>query len=290
MKKSDLVNEYLSAIAFATKEYEWYQTRRIGWIIASWFVRISAFFLAALGVILTFQSGPQPYSVRFLNLEFTDPAQAAVACIVIAGMIVAANQIFLITTTWTRYINAMMKIRTAKILAELDWKNFETNLPDVVPPEQIKEARAIFRPLYSKTREIVETETAGWTTEISQSITELKSLLQAQKTTLDSLAQAEKSATTQAIQNAKSPTRGIVKVVIAGNTTVLQGVYEISVGDQKVSRTAPIASPVVVSDILGGLAKVQIQKFDNGGSILIAEDVVEVKPGLSAAVTLYHLP
>ena len=141
----ELQTKFDEAKSQAEKEYDWYAKRRWGYVILSWLTRGTAALLLASGVILPLTGSTA--AIEILHLKFTGPAQAGLACLALAGLLVGANQVFMISSTWIRYVGAMLKIRTLIKAAEFDWTAQKAGLTEPVPTAEAQKALAAFNAL-----------------------------------------------------------------------------------------------------------------------------------------------
>ena len=284
MDIASLDAEFQKVKAIAQKEHDWYARHRWGYVVFSWLIRIMASACLLLATVLPLSKSVDPITVLGI-FAFAGPSQAAIACIALAGLAVAANQVFLISATWIRYVNAMMKIKTLILVAELDWRSQRDGLTDPVPTLEVQKALSIFKALVVSSRQIVEAETSSWSAELVKAIEELKSLVQEQKATVDTMAKEEQKAIEAAHKLAAAPTLGTVRVKLEGAVERLTGSIKISIANKSEERAVPV-STVVLTDVGGGIQKVLLMGTDSNGKRISSENAVQVTPNAITEVPL----
>lgn len=284
---SDLEADFRNALAEVEKEYQWYASRRWYYFGLSWVTRLVAASALVMGVLLPLSSSTATIDL-WGNLKFAGPAQAALACIALAGLIIGANQVFLISASWTRYAGAMMKLKTLDKTARFDWEALKLNLAQQPTADDCAKALMLFKSVVVAARQIVEEETTTWSAEIIKAVDHLKALIQEQKTVVESLAKEEKKVIETAQKLAAAPTLGTLRLKVEDETQRLTGPITISVGSVTTQRTMPI-SVVVLAEIPGGIQKVALSGSDAGGNIVTVENVVQVSPNAITELGL-HVP
>lgn len=268
---------YAAALQDAGKESDWYKSRRWIWIILSWGTRILAATALALGVILPLSKASVPC--------FESAAQAAVASIAFAGLMIGADRVFMISSTWTRYVNAMMKIETLRKGAEFDWIALKTGLADPVSTQDIQKAIALFKALVIDSRKIVETETSSWSEELIKAVEQLRAMIGEQKAAAETLVREERNAREAAQKLASVPTHGAIRVKIEGAFERLAGPIKVTAAGRSQDRDASTTT-VIVPDVASGIHTVRLEGQDAQGKSVVVENVVQVKPNTIVEVPL----
>jgi hypothetical protein len=277
MTLAELDAVYAAAVQDAENEIDWYASHRWPWVILSWVTRSLAAVALVLGVILPLSKAPIPF--------FESAAQAAVACIAFAGLLVGADRVFMISSTWARRVNAMMKIRTLQKATQLDWMALKTGLADPITPQDVQRALALFKTLVIGSRQIVEAETSSWSEELVKAVEQLQIMIGEQKTAADALA-IEKQKTREAAQKlAIASTHGTVRVKIEGAVDRLVGSVRVTVADRSEDRNSPVET-VIVPEVLSGIQAVTLVGRDIVGNPVVVENVVQVAPNSIADVSL----
>jgi hypothetical protein len=274
MTLADLDAEYAKAVKAAEEEFDWYASRRWWWLFLSWLTRGLAAVALVFGVILPLSKEP---SICY----FGSPAQAAIACIALAGLAVGADQVFMISSTWTRYVSAMMKIKTLQKAAECDWVALKVGLADPISPENVQKALALFKALAIGSRQIVEAETSSWSAELVKAVEQLRDLISEQKTAVDALSK-EGQRTREAAQKLAV---GTVRVKIEGAVARLVGSVRVTVAGRFEDRNAPVTT-IAVPEVLNGIHAVTLAGWDTAGNPVAVEDVVRVVSNSIADVSL----
>jgi len=283
MKLAELETLYAAAKVDAQKEHNWYALRRWFYVILSWLTRGLAAVALVFGVVLPLSNSTD--SLSFLGFTFAGPAQAAVACIAFAGLVVGANQVFMISATWIRYVNAMMKIKTLQMATELDWIALKAGLADPISSQDVQKALALFKALVVGSRQIVETETSLWSSELVKAIEQLRDLVSEQKTTVDALAKEEQRTREAAQRLATASTHGTVRVKIEGAVDRLVGSIKFTVAGRSENRNSPVTT-VVLPEVFTGTYRVTLAGRDVAGNPLLVENAVQVAPSSIADVSL----
>lgn len=284
MKLSELDAAFDAAMKDAEDEYEWYRWRRWPYVILSWLTRGLAAVALGFGVLLPLSKSAASLP-SFVASTFEGPAQAAVACIAFAGLMVGANEIFMISATWVRYVGAMMKLKTLRKATELDWAAHKASLAEPVSPQDAQKALALFKALVIGSRQVVESETSSWSSELVKAIEQLRALVSEQKTAVDALAKEEQKTREAAQKLAAASTHGTVRVKIEGAAERLAGTIKITAATRSEERSSPV-STVVLTEVVGGIHKVTLAGTDTNGKDLFVENVVQVVPSSVADVSL----
>ncbi len=257
----------------AEEEYDWYAKRLWRYRLLTWVVRGLSAVALVLGVLLPLSQSNDTVSI--LRLTFSGPAQVGYACLAIAGLIIGADQVFMISSSWRRYTSAMTKIKTLIKSIEFDWKALREELTEPVPLQESLKAISLFKTLVVGAREIVETETSAWSTDLVKALEQLRSLVNEQKTAVKSLANEEEKMREAAQKLANSTTVGSVRVKLEGAIERLRGSFKITIDSHVEDRTAPVTT-IVVSDVQVGVRKITMSGKDAKGLEVLAEDVAVV--------------
>jgi hypothetical protein len=246
--------------------------------------RVLAAVSLGAGVILPMLGSTEPMRL-FGVVRFSSPAQAAVACLAFGGLLIGADQVFMISVTWSRYISAMMKIETLMKVTEYDWTALKSNLKEPIPAAAAAQAQALFRALVTDSRSVVETETAAWSSDITKAIEQLRGLVDQQKVSAAALAKEEQNAREAARKLAAAARTGTVRAKIGGDVQRLRGTVRITVGAMAEEREAPV-STVVLMDVPEGPHQVTLAASGADGKPITDENAVQVTPESVADVQL----
>jgi hypothetical protein len=285
--KLDTVEDLDTAFAEAKQqvqaEYDWYEKARRRYLILSWVIRIVAVLSLVIGTILPLTQATKP--IDLLGLSFSSPSQAAIACLVFAGLVLAANQVFMISATWGRYVGAMMKLGTLLKVAEFDWAIHRAALPNPVPLAEGQKAAASFKALVVNARQLVEDETSEWSAELVKAIDQLRILISEKRSTVEALANEEQKARDAAQKLASASTHGTIRVKIEGSFERLTGAIRVSAAGHTDERTVAV-STLVFSDVPSGIHKVTLVGIDGSGKSISLENAVQVGANTIADVSL----
>ncbi|CAD5373064.1 hypothetical protein RA210_U290005 [Rubrivivax sp. A210] len=297
MQLSDLNVEYEKAVATVNKDFDWYKKNRLGYMIASWTIRAVAALCLGAGVLLplTVPVG----DVTLLGVKFSSGAQAAIAALLLGGLLIGLNQVFLVTSTWARYATAMLRIGSLIRLLEWDWKIMAGGLKADVNVDEAKKARELFRAAVADSAKITESETTAWSGELSKAVDSLAALIKDQRgaveTQLKELQKAQdeaKKAAEQAKQEqekaaeaarkaAAPPPTGAVRIKFEGAINRLQGtVKAVLSGKEQVSDAKQLS--FVFLDITPGLKELVVSAQDANGAAIVIRSAVK---GVSGEVT-----
>jgi len=255
MTLDELETAYAAAVKDAQREYDWYSRHRWSYVILSWLTRGLGAVALAFGVVLPLSNSTD--AIHFLSFTFAGPAQAAVACIAFAGLVVGANQVFMISATWVRYVSAMMKIKTLQKTTELDWFALKTGLAEPMAPQDVQKALALFKALVVGSRQIVDAETSLWSAELVKAIEQLRALVSEQKTAVESLAKEEQKTREAAQKLASASTHGTVRVKIEGALERLVGPIKVCVAGRSEDRNSPVTT-VVLPEVISGAHRITL--------------------------------
>lgn len=280
---ADLEAKYTEAVAKATADYDWYKRRRLSYMVSSWAIRVLAAATLIAGATLPIASPTG--AVSLLWFPFPSAAQAALVCLVIAGLLVGLDQVFLVTGTWSRYISAMMRIETLKCTASWDWQDLKARLPDPVPPEEISKAMLIFRTLAVGSRQVVETETTAWSAELAKAVDQLQALVKDQRASTETLLKEQEKTQEAARKLAEKPAPGAIRVKFDGAINRLAGNIKVTAaGKDQESDSKNLA--IVFPSVPTGLQEVSLTGSDSANAVIRAKNVVAVVSNGIADVTL----
>jgi SMODS and SLOG-associating 2TM effector domain 2 len=279
MTLAELDAAYAAAVKDVENEIDWYARRRWRWVFLSWLTRGLGAVALVVGVIL-----PLSKELPF-NDFFSSPAQAAIACIALAGLAVGADQVFMISATWARYVSAMTKIETLQRAIKFDWIALRAGLADPISLQDVQRALALFKALVIGSRQIVEAETNSWSAELVKAVEQLRVLISEQKTAVDTLSKEGQRTREVAHKLAVASTLGTVRVKIEGAVERLVGSVRVTIAGHSEDRNAPVTT-IVVPEILYGTHTVTLAGCDTAGNPVTVEDVVQVVSNSIADISL----
>ncbi len=298
MKLSALEEESAAAVKTVESDYKWYRSYRRAYIALSWLLRGGAAVGLAAGVLLPvlYPAG----EVSFPGYKASSGAQAAIASLLIAGLLVGLNQVFLITSSWSRYALAMLRIRTLLRLFEWDWKTLKEGFPENVDADGTKKARDLFKALVGESSKIVETEATSWSSDLSKAVESLAALLKEQRGAMEAQgkelqklqedakkeavqARAEQERAAEAARKASLP--GAVRLKFDGAVARLQGHVKATLaGVEQVSDAKALS--FAFSGIEPGLKDLIVSFQDSNANAVTLRSVVEVASGKVAEITI----
>lgn len=267
---------------------DWYDRHRRRYSAASFYIRMAAVLALFSGVLLPILYPGQ--DVWFLWLIGASSANAALASLSIGALLVALNQIFLVSSTWARFVAAMMAIEYAMINARWDWELLKLQIGKGTPTdEQRKTALTLMKTLDVDALKTVQAETATWSSELSRAMEQLATMMKDQRTAAEAHV-AEMNKAVEAARKAAEPLApGAVKVLLAGKVDRFVGVIKVAVAGQE--RTAPGNSPVFAfPNIPAGFVEIKIDGRDAAGNPIAQTELVEVASGKLKDVKVDILP
>lgn len=263
------------AVTKATNLKDWYDWPRRLWRFMSYLSRGAIFFGIAFGTVLQLVSLVPP--VLFI-VTFESNVQLGMAFLVVAGLLYALDQVFMISLTWERYRNAQTKIESLLLECEGDWTRMKASIPnDKTANEKRDEALVLFDKLVMDTRRVVEEETNVWATQFAASRSFLEKLLTKQTVATQQREDEEKNANEERRKAREAPKVNGVKVRIQ-NHDKLKGTIEVTLGELKEQRDRP-TNVVVFQSVPLGQYKVYLSGKNSEGELIDMEDLVEVKAG-----------
>lgn len=298
MLLTDLEIEYANAVRTAKADHDWYRKHRWGYIAFSWLVRGAAVVGITAGILLPLLHPTG--TVMLLGIGFTSGAQAAIASLLVAGLLLGLNQVFLITSTWSRYAGAMLRIGSLLRLIEWDWKILKAGWAAEVDADGVRKARELFRNLVAESSKIVETETATWSSELAKAVESLAALIKDQRgaveTQLKELQKAQDEAKKEAAQARTEQERasetarkanapGAVRLKFEGAVSRLQGQVKVTLaGAEQVSDAKTLS--FVFNGVEPGLKELVVVFQDSNANAVTLRSVVEVASGKVAEASI----
>jgi len=294
MQLSVLDEEYAKAVQLAESDYKWYWKNRLTYIALSWLLRGGAVACLAIGFLLPIL---HPDSrVSFLGIEAASGPQAAIAALLIAGLFVGINQVFMITSTWSRYALAMLRIRTLLRLVEWDWKNLRSGFVNDVDADGVKKAFDLFKSLVAESSKVVETEATTWSSDLAKAVDNLAALIKEQRGAMDAQVKelqqlqrdanqirAEQERSAEAARKANIP--GAVKLKFEGAVSRLQGQVKATLSGVEQLSDAKALS-FAFSRVEPGLKDLTLSFQDSNANIINLRTVVEVVSGKVSESTI----
>lgn len=167
---------YENTAEIAHNDASWYQKRQRRWRGGTRVIKVITYLTLAIGVILPLW----PNNAAYLHYGYVS--------LVIGGLVYSADQVFLFSKSWVRYIQAEMQIRQLLLQFHYQWYIDRVAIsPD--QPVDTQQAQGIltgFKAFIESVHQVIAQETKTWETEINDSMTQLGSQLQAKTDELDS--------------------------------------------------------------------------------------------------------
>ena len=301
MKLQDLTAEYDKAVTTITNDFNWYKKNRLGYLFGSWAIRAAAALFLAAGVLLplTVPTG----EVTFIGVRFSSGAQAAISALLLGGILIGLNQVFLVTSTWARYATAMLRIGSLIRILEWDWKIMAGEFNDELSIQEAKKARELFRAAVADSAKITESETTAWSGELSKAVDSLATLIKDQRgaveTQLRELQKAQEDArkaaeqakqeqekAAEAARRAAAPLpNGAVRIKFEGAINRLQGTVKVVLsGKEQISDAKQLSFAFL--DIPPGLRELAVSAQDASGTAIVLRSVVEAMSGKVTDVSI----
>jgi gas vesicle protein len=238
-----------------------------------------------------------------VGIKFLSGAQAAIAALLLGGLLIGLNQVFLVTSTWARYATAMLRIGSLIRLLEWDWKIMAGGLKEDVSVDEAKRARELFRAAVADSAKITESETTAWSGELSKAIENLAALIKDQRGAVESqlkelqkaqeearkaaeqAKQEQEKAAEVARKAAVPPPDGAVKIKFEGAVNRLQGTVKAALsGKEQVSDAKQLSFAFL--DVTPGLKELVVSGQDTNGTPIVLRTVVEAASGKVAEVSV----
>ena len=272
---------FRDAVAKATKLKDWYENPRHFWRFMSYLSRGAVFLGIVVGTVLPLVSLEAP---KVFGVPFESSVQLGMAFLVVAGLLYALDQVFMISLTWERYRDAQTKIESLLLECEYDWIRMKASIPDdATANEKRDEALALFDKLVMDARRVVEEETDVWATQFAASRSFLEKLLTKRTEAMQQKVDEEKEANEERRKAREVPKVNGVKVSIK-NHDKLTGEITVTLGGLTQKRD-PATNVVVFQSVPFGKYKVDLSGALSAGGSVAMEDLVEVKAGAPAAAT-----
>ena len=260
---------------------DWYGRRQPGWRLTSYLSRGAVFLGIVAGTVLPFVKLADP---KVFGVSFAGNVQLGMAFLVVAGLLYALDQAFMISLTWERYRDAQTKIESLLLECEYDWIRMKASIPDnATANEKRDEALALFDKVVMDTRRVVEEETDVWATQFAASRSFLEKLLTKRTEATQQKVDEEKKANEERRKAREAPKVNGAKVRIQ-NHDKLQGAITVTLGELKQRRDLP-TNVVVFQLVPFGQYKVHLSGENGAGDPVDMEDLIEVKAGGPAEAT-----
>ncbi len=234
LKKLELL--YEKSVKRVEKDRDFYANGKRSWRISTYFARSVAFIGLFIGVAAPFIPN---LSVALWSVKLEGGPQVGYVALALSGVILALDQIFVLSQTWIRYRNAELRLNT--LLAEFEYKRIRilsSLADDSSAHEHREETIELCEKLVLDARRVVEEETAKWGDQTEAAGTRLGALLKEQSEVVEKLKKEDKKireATTTQVLSQNS--NGVI--LEFADHKKLVGTVTASLGPNKEERGEP---------------------------------------------------
>lgn len=273
---------YLQAVETAKVDLGWYTTHKQRWWPLAMVNRVIVFVGLLLGAVLPFV---KVEALSIGSVTFEGGTQLGYALLVVTGLVLGLDRIFMLSQTWVRFRDAEMKIKSRILESDWDWARMKASMSaEGAAAARSDEALGLFDAFAMDVRAVVENETKLWTTQLRESGAALRELLKSQTEKRKEQSEQENEDAEARRAKREQPRAKGLKVVIE-NHAKLKGTVKLAVGDRTELRTDP-PSVVVVESVPFGEHKLLLEATSQAGDPVTLEDLVEVAAAKPAVVTL----
>ncbi len=154
----------------ALEAYTWYMQERLGKARASKVIRISAVALLTAGGIFPLLS---------LILHGSVGAEWGFVALAFGAGLLLLDRAFGFSSSWARYAGAAMELKAEVLRSQLKWAQRQATAIDrqTKPRDELLAALAEIAELADAVNRIVQDETARWSTDFHENLTELRANL-----------------------------------------------------------------------------------------------------------------
>jgi hypothetical protein len=158
IQSSDIQSSYNYTISHIRERASWYAKRAGVHRFGSALLRLFGFAAFCAGVVQPLLDGSDNYRFAYLALA-------------IGGLILLADQTFMFSNTWVRYIKARLALEAAADQLEAEWKLMCAVMANASPTEQ--QAMKLLADSTASANAIVMSETTQWQGELEAAIKHL---------------------------------------------------------------------------------------------------------------------
>lgn len=267
----------------AWQEYGWYEKRVGKHRVFSIGSTVITFFLLTLGITLPLA---EKNSISFLWVSFDSPIYLGHACLLLASIFLALDQVFLFSKTWRRYVTAMRAIKSSIYKLEYEWHKFYSGLiNDSSAQENRESAIELLAKFSEEIQSVVVKETTTWSNQLEEARAELKRLVNEQKTIIEKQVVKDQEDRKRLLsQPSQDSLKGGVIVEIINTTKVEKAHIEINIEGLKEERISPV-NKITFPNISIGRRKVKLIAAAPGGNVIQNEDLIEIKKDVITTIT-----
>jgi SMODS and SLOG-associating 2TM effector domain 2 len=160
----------------ARRANEWYMARR------RWFKRLS-WVLRGAAVVFGMAGGVVPFVDQSLQPLVDQDWQPIVhdlgyLCIALSGAALLANSALGLSSSWSRYMQAALRLQAALNTFQFDWAQIQLGIAGTPGPDQTRQALQTLKAFSQILDEIIQTETERWSVDLGESMRRLEALSQ----------------------------------------------------------------------------------------------------------------
>jgi hypothetical protein len=260
------------------KIVNWYKTRAFWRRLLTVALRCAILAVLLYAGVILLRPADQGGTVKFLWLTFPSQGNAALAAAVIAVILIAANQVFMLSTSWTRYMLAKMDIEVKEQKFTGEWDKLSATLTDENAAAQRNAVIDLISGHLTDVWGVMRAETASWGADLAAAMQRLEQMVKDQRSATETLVKAA---------DAARPTTSVVRVVIANYKNV-SGPLTVTVAGKTASSPAPTPT-LVVADVPTGGHAIELKYKDKTGAEQKLQDAVELEAG-KVAVVDFQIP
>jgi hypothetical protein len=205
------------------------------------------------------------------------------ALLIVAGLFVAVDQIFLASKNWSRFTLAGLAITLERQLLEIELSRFVKTTSDAIAGEKTELVHATAQKAREKVAAIIKQETEAWASALDQASARLEELIKGATSEARKDVDKERAGQDAAAQQQT----GAIQVEFVNPERVSSSLV-VSVGDM-VRPVGKLTSKVVFEKQPVGLRRVRLSWSASGGTAGEMEEVPDVKPN-AVSVVKFQLP
>ena len=234
---------YSESVAKVKTERDFYSRGKGEWRIGTYTARVFAFAGLFIGVAA-------PLTPSW-TAKLEAGSEIGYVALALAGLILALDQVFVLSQTWIRYRNAEMRLNTLIAEAEYKWMRLRSSLTDDSGAhERREEALTLCEKLVMDARRVVEEETEKWGSQIEAAGTRLGVLLKEQSDIVEKLKKEDEAVRKARMDAASEQASNGVSLEIS-EFKKLDGAVTARLAEQTEERGQPVSRIVFEGIPLG---------------------------------------
>lgn len=213
------------------------------WRSRSWWLRLAAFVLLALGVIL-----PLP----ILRIDAPGPSglELGYGAVLLGGLLLFFDQVFAVSSSWMRLTLAEMQMKQIRYRLELEWARRRPLLTPENEPHEGPALIDILKTASDTAHEVMETQKEAWNNELRQGIEALRSRLSDDRIAIEKL-RAEQ------LQEQSRPKRGAINLTIE-KPGALKGPLTVRIGEEAPVEFDTVPTKISLNNVPAGLQTLRL--------------------------------